>query len=171
MKFTVEQIKQKDAGRRLVTLPEQSVDKLGLSHGDFVRIKNGEKNAFARVWPSYPQASGANIIRLDSDLREEINASILDRVEVRRAEIEPAESVSLALLGGIKFAVDTKNAERFLQIELGGRVVHQGGTVSINADDQDIDKEMIRLEVTEVTPLDYAVMTETTEVSIAETTR
>ncbi|MFW6321569.1 MAG: AAA family ATPase, partial [Halohasta sp.] len=123
MRLTVKPLKQKDAGRRLAAVDRLAAEELGLSGGDFVRLDSDEGTAIARVWPGYPEDDGTGIVRIDGRLRQEAGVGIDDKVTIEKAEVNPAESITIALPQrlGIRGNIDS-----LIRRELGGQPVTAG---------------------------------------------
>jgi transitional endoplasmic reticulum ATPase len=128
MKLIVKPLKQKDAGRQLAAIDKQATEEMGLEAGDFVRIEGREGTALARVWPGYPEDRGTGVVRIDGRLRQQADVGIDDRVEVTKADVQPARKVTIALPQrlGIRGNIDT-----LIRRELGGQPVTSGQTVKL----------------------------------------
>lgn len=128
MKLTVKPLKQKDAGRRLAAIDRVAADEADLSGGDFIKISGDGGAAIARVWPGYPEDDDGGVIRIDGDLRQEANVGIDDAVTVEKAEVEPAERVTVALPQQIGIR---GNVGRYLKDKLAGKPVTSGQTLRV----------------------------------------
>ncbi len=51
----------------------------------------------ARVWPGYPEDAGDGIVRIDGRLRQQAGVGIDERVDVEKADVKPAQRVTIAL--------------------------------------------------------------------------
>jgi transitional endoplasmic reticulum ATPase len=85
----------KDAGRGLVRLDPQDLERLGVDIGDVVEIA-GKRPTVARAMPAYAAQRGQGLIQMDGILRANAGAALDERVTVRRAEVQPARTVVLA---------------------------------------------------------------------------
>jgi transitional endoplasmic reticulum ATPase len=167
MKLIVKPLKQKDAGRGLAAIDKAAAEELGLEGGDFIRIDGREGTAIARVWPGYPEDRGTGVIRIDGRLRQQANVGIDDRVEVEKADVEPAERVTIALPQrlGIRGNIDS-----LIRRELGGKPVTQGQTIRLplgfgfmSSGDQSIP-----LKIASTSPSGTVVVNDSTTVEISE---
>ena len=84
-----------DAGRKIVRIDSEAMERIGIGTGDFVEIE-GRKITVAIAWPSYMEDEGLRIIRMDGLMRHNAGVSIGDYVTVRRADVKPATKVVLA---------------------------------------------------------------------------
>ncbi|XVH31693.1 CDC48 family AAA ATPase [Haloferacaceae archaeon DSL9] len=167
MKLTVKPLKQKDAGRRLAAIDRLAADELDLSGGDFIRIEGGDGTAIARVWPGYPEDDGTGIIRIDGRLRQEANVGIDDRVTIEKAEVKPAERITIALPQrlGIRGNIDS-----LIRRELGGQPVTKGQNIQLPLGFGFMggQSQAVPLKVASTTPSGTVVITDNTEVQISE---
>ncbi len=72
-----------------------SMEKLGVRTGDIIQIK-GKRTTAAIAWPAYQGDKGREIIRMDGRIRRNAGVSLSEKVEVARANEEPARNVTLA---------------------------------------------------------------------------
>ncbi len=72
-----------------------SMEKLGVRTGDIIQIK-GKRATAAIAWPAYQGDKGREIIRMDGRIRRNAGVSLSEKVEVARANEEPARNVTLA---------------------------------------------------------------------------
>jgi transitional endoplasmic reticulum ATPase len=128
MRLTVKPLKQKDAGRGLAAIDKQAAAEMGLEPGDFIRIEGRDATALARLWPGYPEDHGTGVVRIDGRLRQQANVGIDDRVDVAKAEVKPARSVTVALPQRLGIR---GNIDRLIRRELGGQPVTKGQTVKL----------------------------------------
>ncbi|MGM0606655.1 MAG: AAA family ATPase, partial [Halobacteriota archaeon] len=167
MKLTVKPLKQKDANRRLAAVDRLAAEELDLSGGDFIRIEATEGTAIARVWPGYPEDDGTGVIRIDGRLRQEANVGIDDRVTVEKAEVNPADSITIALPQrlGIRGNIDS-----LIRRELGGQPVTKGQNVQLPLGFGFMggQSQAVPLKIASTSPSGTVVITDSTEVQIAE---
>ena len=167
MKLTVKPIKQKDAGRRLAAIDRVAADELDLSGGDFIRLDSDDETAIARVWPGYPEDDGTGVVRIDGRLRSEAGVGIDDTVEVEKADIQPAESITIALPQrlGIRGNIDS-----LIRRELGGQPVTQGQSIRLPLGFGFMggQSQAVPLKVASTTPDGTVVITDSTQVKIAD---
>ncbi|MFQ3477226.1 CDC48 family AAA ATPase [Halonotius sp. F2-221B] len=167
MKLTVKPIKQKDAGRRLAAIDRVAADELDLSGGDFIRLDSDEGTAIARVWPGYPEDDGTGVVRIDGRLRSEAGVGIDDTVAVEKADIQPADRITIALPQrlGIRGNIDS-----LIRRELGGQPVTQGQSVRLPLGFGFMggQSQAVPLKIASTTPSGTVVITDDTAVEIAE---
>ncbi|AUX08104.1 AAA family ATPase, CDC48 subfamily [Halalkaliarchaeum desulfuricum] len=167
MKLTVKPLKQKDAGRRLAAIDRVAADEMGLSGGDFIRIESSDGTAVARVWPGYPDDDGTGVVRIDGQLRQEAGVGIDDRVTVEKADVAPAERVTIALPQRLGIR---GNLESLIRRELGGRPVTKGQNVQLPLGFGFMggQSQAIPLKIASTTPSGTVVVTDSTEVEISQ---
>ena len=167
MKLTVKPLKQKDAGRRLAAVDRLAADELELSGGDFVRLDSDDGTAIARVWPGYPEDDGTGIVRIDGRLRQEAGVGIDDKVTIEKAEVNPAESITIALPQrlGIRGNIDS-----LIRRELGGQPVTAGQNVQLPLGFGFMggQSQAVPLKIASTSPKGTVVVTDSTEVKISE---
>ncbi len=107
MRLTVKQLKNRDPGSGMAVIDREALQEIDVSSGDFVAIEGRDGGrTVARVWPSDTSDAGRGIIRIDGQLRQAANVSIDDRVEVEKTEVEPADSVTVALPQNLRIRGD-----------------------------------------------------------------
>jgi len=167
MKLTVKPIKQKDAGRQLAAIDRVAADELDLSGGDFIRLDSDEGTAIARVWPGYPEDDGTGVVRIDGRLRSAAGVGIDDKVEVEKADLQPAETITVALPQrlGIRGNIDS-----LIRRELGGQPVTQGQSIRLPLGFGFMggQSQAVPLKIASTTPSGTVVITDSTQVQIAE---
>ncbi|MBU0703238.1 MAG: CDC48 family AAA ATPase [Chloroflexi bacterium] len=120
----------KDAGRGLVRLDPQDLERLGGSIGDVVEIA-GKRPTVARAMPAYAAQRGQGLIQMDGILRANAGAGLDERVTVRRVEVQPARAVVLAPVEALRTAPGTAQA-RYLARLLDGIPVVAGDRVRVD---------------------------------------
>ena len=167
MNLTVKPLKQKDAGRRLAAIDRIAADELDLSGGDFIRVEASEGAAIARVWPGYPEDDGSGVIRIDGKLRQEASVGIDDRLTVEQVDVEPADRIPVALPQrlGIRGNIDA-----LIRRELGGQPVTEGQNVQLPLGFGFMggQSQAVPLKIAGTAPSGTVVVTDTTEIEIAE---
>ena len=169
LKLTVKPLKQKDAGRGLAAIERGAMDELDLENGDYIVIEGkNQSRAVARVWPGYPEDEGQRVIRIDGRLRQEANVGIDDRVEVTKAEIKPATSITIALPQNLRIR---GNVEPMIRDKLAGRPVTTGQTVPVSlgfGGITTVSGQQIPLKIAETEPTGTVVVTDSTEIRVSE---
>lgn len=87
--------KKRDAERYIVRLDHQAMDKLNVKTGEVILLK-GNNTSAGIAWPSYPQDSGLNMIRLNWILRKNVGCKEGDYIEVEKTDVKTAKSIILA---------------------------------------------------------------------------
>jgi transitional endoplasmic reticulum ATPase len=168
MKLTVKPLKQKDAGRGLAAVERGAMDELDLENGDYILIDGGEGRAIARVWPGYPDDHGQGVIRIDGQLRGEAQVGIDDRVTVEKADVKPAQSVTVALPQNLRIR---GNIGPYVQDKLSGQAITQGQTIPFSLGFGPFSGgsgQRIPLKVADTTPDGTVIVAETTEIEVSE---
>ncbi|MGB9635926.1 MAG: CDC48 family AAA ATPase [Thermoplasmata archaeon] len=148
----------RDAGRGIVRIDTDFMERHGIEAGDVVIIEGTKKTA-AIVWPSYPDDEGTQTIRMDGITRKNAGVGIDDKVSVKKAEVKKATKVMFAPTEPIKIF----GAEYLSQI-LEGRVLTKGDAVEIN-----LMGRKITLVVTSYSPsVDVVIINGNTEVIVSE---
>ena len=91
----VAEAEHRDIGRFIVRIDAMSMEKLGVRTGDIIQIK-GKRITAAIAWPAYQGDKGREIIRMDGRIRRNAGVSLSEKVEVTKANEEPARNVTLA---------------------------------------------------------------------------
>jgi hypothetical protein len=84
---------QQDTGRGIGRIDSNTMQELGISSGDVIKVK-GERTTAVIVWPSFSEDEGKGIIRIDGFTRKNAGVQIDDRVAVDRAEVKKATYIS-----------------------------------------------------------------------------
>ncbi|NGM69308.1 CDC48 family AAA ATPase [Natronolimnobius sp. AArcel1] len=169
MKLTVKPLKQKDAGRGLAAIDRVSMRELDLENGDYIVIDGGgDSQSVARVWPGYPEDEGRGIVRIDGRLRQEANVGIDDRVEIEPADVNPAQSVTVALPQNLRIRGDIGPLVRD---KLSGQAVTEGQTVpfSLSFGPMSSSGQSVPLKIASTSPSGTVVITDSTNIEISET--
>ncbi|WP_256299650.1 CDC48 family AAA ATPase [Haloarchaeobius salinus] len=169
MKLTVKPLKQKDAGRGLAAIDRGSMAELGLENGDYIRLV-GKQDAttVARVWPGYPEDQGQGVVRIDGRLRQQANVGIDDRVEVEKADVKPATSVTVALPQNLRIR---GNIGPLVRDKLSGQAVTSGQTVpfSLSFGPMGGSGQSVPLKIASTDPSGTVIITDSTDIQISET--
>ncbi|MFN7104971.1 MAG: CDC48 family AAA ATPase [Pyrobaculum sp.] len=153
----VAEARSRDVGRSIVRIPVRIMRKLGAEPGDYVEIR-GKKSAFAQIWPAYPEDEYKDIIRMDGIIRQNAGVGIGDTVEVRKAQLKPAQRVVLAPTEPVR--VDPEYLKK--QILL-GKPVARGQAIDVP-----FYGGAIRFVVVQVQPGSAAYVSIDTEVLVRE---
>ena len=118
----------RDIGKARARLAMSLMAKIGLKPGDALLIK-GKKEAAATAWPSDPDETPPEAIRLDGSLRRNVGAALNDVVEVSRSTVKPASSIILAASSS-NVNIDS-DFESFVKNRMKGMPIVEGNTISI----------------------------------------
>lgn len=130
LSFRVAEALPKDVGRGLVRLDPQDLERLGVSIGDVVEI-TGKRPTVARAMPAYAEQRGQGLIQMDGILRANASASLDERVTARGMAVQPARSLVLAPVEGMRGAPGAAQT-RYLARLLDGIPVVPGDRVRVN---------------------------------------
>ncbi len=120
----------KDAGRGLVRMDPQDMERQGVDIGDVVEIA-GKRSTVARAMPAYVAQRGQGLIQMDGILRANAGAALDERVSVRRVEVKPARTVSLTPVEALRTSRGAAQA-RYLARLLDGIPVVPGDRVRVD---------------------------------------
>jgi len=169
MKLTVKPLKQKDAGRGLAAIDRAAMDELELENGDYIVLEGQQDSrAVARVWPGYPEDEGKGIVRIDGQLRQEANVGIDDHVNIEKADVNPATSVTVALPQNLRVR---GNVGPMIRNNLSGQAVTQGQTVPVSfglGPLSSMSGQKIPLKIAETEPSGTVVVTDSTDIQVSE---
>ena len=86
---------KQDVGKGAARLSKSAYQQLGISPGDIIEVA-GKSMTGAIAIPPFSEDEGLPIIRLDGLQRANAGAGLGDHVTVRRAQVAPAEKITLA---------------------------------------------------------------------------
>lgn len=153
----VAEAKHRDAGRSIARIHSDVMKKLGIVSGDIVEIK-GKENAYAVVWPGYPEDS-KKIIRVDGNIRGNASVSIDENIEIKRIEAENAKKISVAPTQAIRIV----RGDEYLRKILEGQPIIKGQKIRV-----DILGTGLTLIVTSTQPSGPLIVTPETQVTLSE---
>jgi transitional endoplasmic reticulum ATPase len=167
MKLTVKPLKQKDAGRGLAAIDRQSMHELGVENGDYIVIEGkNQGRAVARVWPGYPEDEGRGVVRIDGQLRQEAGVGIDDKVTIEKADVKPANSVTIALPQNLQIRGDITP---HIRDKLSGQAITKGQNVPFGFGLMGMGSgQSIPLKVASTDPEGTVVVTDSTEINVSE---
>ena len=87
--------RQRDVGHGKVRIDNDTMQKLGITAGDFVEI-HGKKMTVAVAWPAYAEDQGQEIVRMDGLIRRNAGVALNEYVNVRKADVKEAEAIVFA---------------------------------------------------------------------------
>ena len=132
IKLKVLEALQDDAYKGVARIDTEIMKSLGLKRGDVVSIK-GERETVAIVDRSYPADVDEGIIRIDGLIRRNSKTGIGENVEIKKANIKPARSLTLAPAGENTRMIMRGDQEGVIRSLLGralvkGDLLRLGGT-------------------------------------------
>jgi len=128
MRLKVSEAIQDDVNKGIVRIDSSYMKQIGVREGHFVEIE-GQRKTVARVDRALPGDIGLPIIRMDGLLRRNSRAGIGEQVAIKKAEVEEAKKVTIALAKeGV--ILNTNNPAIF-KIGLMGRALQKGDFVSL----------------------------------------
>lgn len=117
---------QQDIGRGILRIDSKIMEELEVREGDAVTIE-GKRETVGRVARSYPADKGLGIARMDGYMRKNAGTSLGEKVDVAKAELEEAESITLAPAEeGVMIQVSDPD---IFKKALSGRAVTEGDIV------------------------------------------
>ncbi len=87
--------RQRDVGHGKVRIDNDTMQKLGITAGDFVEI-HGKKMTVAVAWPAYAEDQGQEIIRMDGLIRRNSGVALNEYVSVKKADVKDAQAIIFA---------------------------------------------------------------------------
>ena len=87
--------KQRDVGRGIARLDQETMRKLGISAGDVLEI-TGKRATSAIAWPAYSEDQNQSIIRIDGFTRKNASVAINEYIIAKPATVKNATNVVLA---------------------------------------------------------------------------
>ncbi|MBI2582498.1 ATPase, partial [Candidatus Woesearchaeota archaeon] len=118
---------QDDVNKGIVKIDSTFMKQIEVNPGDIVEI-GGERKTAAIVDRAYPGDIGLNIIRMDGNIRKNARTSIGELVTVKRAEVKPAQKVSIA---PVNKGVMIKASPELFKQGLLGKALVKGDIVSL----------------------------------------
>ena len=87
--------RQRDVGHGKVRIVNDTMQKLGITAGEFVEI-HGKKMTVAIAWPAYAEDEGQEIVRMDGFIRRNAGVALNEYVNVRKADVKEAQEIVFA---------------------------------------------------------------------------
>ncbi len=92
VQLKVADAKQRDVGHGKVRMDNATMQKLGVTAGDFVEIR-GKKKTVAIAWPAYAEDQNQEIIRMDGLIRRNTGVALNEYVTIKGAEVADAQNI------------------------------------------------------------------------------
>ena len=99
----------KDVGRGLARIDPQDLERIGVGIGDVVEIA-GKRATVVRAMPAYSEQRGKSLAQVDGITRANAGASLDEKVAIRTVEVQPAKSIELTPLEGMRISQSTAQA-------------------------------------------------------------
>ncbi len=87
--------RQRDVGHGKVRIDNETMQKLGITAGDFVEIQ-GKKMTVAVAWPAYAEDQGEEIVRMDGLIRRNAGVALNEYVALKKADVKDAQAIIFA---------------------------------------------------------------------------
>ena len=122
---------QADVGHSKARISNNIRRILKLSPGDIIEVKGRHLTA-AVVWRSRPEDDGKGLVRIDGMVRKNADVSLGDKIEIRKADVKPAQKVVLSPIisenPNVQFG---HGIESFIKRGLLKRPMHKGDTITV----------------------------------------
>ena len=119
----------KDVGRGLARMDPQEIQKLGIGVGDLIVIE-GKRATSAKAMPTFAEHRGKGFVQIDGIIRENAKVSMGEKVKIGISKANPARSITLKTLSGLKVA-DGSGESRYLGKLVEGLPVTAGDKVRV----------------------------------------
>ncbi len=127
IKLKVMEAVLEDVNKGIIKIDSSFMKQIEVNPGDIVEVQ-GERVTAAIVDRAYPGDIGLNIVRMDGDIRKNARTSIGELVTIRKAEVKPAVSVSIA---SVNKSVVVKASPELFKQGLQGKALVKGDIVSL----------------------------------------
>ena len=151
LQMKVGEAKQRDVGKRRARIGSEAMERLGVKPGEVIEIV-GARTSCAVVWPADEDEKQPEIVRIDSQTRKNVGASLNDVVTVRGTVAKTAKSVTLVPVSSA-VTVDKEFAD-FIKNRLGGMPLSQGDDISVMILGNSIDFKITKVIPKEVVKID-----------------
>ena len=95
IQLRVADARQRDVGHGKVRIDNETMQKLGITAGDFVEIQ-GKKMTVAVAWPAYAEDQGEEIVRMDGLIRRNSGVALNEYVALKKADVKDAQAIIFA---------------------------------------------------------------------------
>ena len=95
IQLRVADARQRDVGHGKVRIDNETMQKLGITAGDFVEIQ-GKKMTVAVAWPAYAEDQGEEIVRMDGLIRRNAGVALNEYVALKKADVKDAQAIIFA---------------------------------------------------------------------------
>jgi transitional endoplasmic reticulum ATPase len=126
--LTVAEANSKDVGRRIARVDPIAQELMELTSGDAIEVSSNGKKTTLLNWQGYPEDNGSGLIRIDGYIRNQLNVGVDDKVEIKKVEVNDAQSVTLRPTERLRII----DAERYLANMVEGFVVTKGDLIPLS---------------------------------------
>ena len=158
IKLRVGEARQRDVGRKIARIDRETMDKLGVSLGDFIEVIGPKGSDVVKVWQAYPEDEGAGLIRIDGMVRKKLGVSPGDYVTVRPISVEPAVKVTVAPIGELPVYGDLSS---YIKRQIMGNPVKRGDIIEVP-----LYGMLLRFAVISTQPSTIVYITEHTHIEV-----
>src|SRR5438445_296794 len=87
--------KQRDVGHGKVRIDNATMEKLGITAGDFIEVR-GKRATVAIAWPAYAEDQAQEIARIDGLLRRNAGVALNEFITIKKAEVHDSQTIVFA---------------------------------------------------------------------------
>ncbi|TMI39334.1 CDC48 family AAA ATPase [Candidatus Bathyarchaeota archaeon] len=87
--------KQRDVGHGKVRVDNATMEKLGITAGDFIEVR-GKRTTVAIAWPAYAEDQAQEIARIDGLLRRNAGVALNEFITIKKAEVHDSQTIVFA---------------------------------------------------------------------------
>ncbi len=87
--------KQRDVGHGKVRIDNSTMEKLGITAGDFMEVR-GKRTTVAIAWPAYAEDQAQEIARMDGLLRRNAGVALNEFIIIKKAEVHDSQTIVFA---------------------------------------------------------------------------
>jgi transitional endoplasmic reticulum ATPase len=87
--------KQRDVGHGKVRIDNNTMEKLGITAGDFMEVR-GKRTTVAIAWPAYAEDQAQEIARMDGLLRKNAGVALNEFIIIKKAEVHDSQTIVFA---------------------------------------------------------------------------
>src|SRR6266516_3435631 len=106
--------KQRDVGHGKVRIDNATMEKLGITAGDFIEVR-GKRTTVAMAWPAYAEDQAQEIARIDGLLRRNAGVALNEFITIKKAEVHDSQTIVFAPTD-VRLSVDNESDANFYVI-------------------------------------------------------